>query len=85
MLENQNLKPIEEFDIDINDINEDDIINPIELKEVCRKGNLILYECDDDSTIGPLVTEEVVNEIFPEFETDFRKCYLIEDNGKFYC
>ena len=58
-------------------------LDEINYYEVCRKGNLILYEFED-AIIDSVVPEEVVNEIFPEYETDSTKGYLIEENGEFY-
>ena len=73
-------KEMEKFDIDETDVNEDD---QLIIKEVCRKGDLILYEHDDED-IGSSVSDEIINELFPEFETDPRKYYLIEKDGEMY-
>ena len=32
----------------------------------------------------PSVSDEIINELFPEFETDPRKYYLIEKDGEMY-
>ena len=52
--------------------------------DVYRKGNLILYEYENEkSPYDSAVSEDVVNELFPEFKTDSTKGYLIEEDGKF--
>ena len=58
-------------------------LDEIKYYEVYRKGNLILYEFED-ANFDSVVSEEIVNEIFPEYETDSTKGYLIEENGEFY-
>ena len=56
----------------------------IDYYEVYRKGNLILYEYENEkSPYDSAVSEDVVNELFPEFKTDSTKGYLIEEDGKF--
>ena len=86
MLEEYDLKPYQEVleEYDLNPEEETgEGFDKIEYKEVCRKGNLILYEFEEDN-FDSVVPEEVVNEIFPEYETDSTKGYLIEENGEFY-
>jgi hypothetical protein len=73
-------KEMEKFDIDETDVNEGD---QLIIKEVCRKEDLILYETEDKD-MGPSVSDEIINELFPEFETDPRKYYLIEKDGEMY-
>ncbi len=73
-------KEMEKFDIDEIDVNEDD---QFIIKEVCRKEDLILYESEDED-MGPSVSDEIINELFPEFETDPRKYYIIEKDGELY-
>ena len=73
-------KEMEKFDIDETDVNEDD---PLIIKEVCRKEDLILYESEDED-MGPSVSDEIINELFPEFEMDPRKYYIIEKDGELY-
>lgn len=86
MLEEYNLKPykeiLEEYGLtpEENDIEGLDEIN---YYEVCRRGNLILYEFED-ANFDSVVPEEVVNELFPEYETDSMKGYLIRENGEIY-
>ena len=73
-------KEMEKIDIDETDVNEAD---QLIIKEVCRKRGLILYEHEDED-IGSSVSDEIINELFPEFETDPRKYYLIEKDGEMY-
>lgn len=73
-------KELGKFDNDETDASE---ANQLIIKEVCRKGDLILYEYDDED-IGSSVSEEIINELFPEFETDPRKYYLLEKDGEWY-
>ena len=73
-------KEMEKFDIDEIDVNEDD---QFIIKEVCRKEDLILYESEDED-MGPSVSDEIINELLPEFETDPRKYYIIEKDGELY-
>ena len=73
-------KEMEKFDIDGTDVNEDDHLI---IKEVCRKGDLILYEHEDED-IGSSVSDEIINKLFPEFEMDPRKYYIIEKDGELY-
>lgn len=86
MLEEYSLKPykevLEEYDLTPEDESGKGL-DEIEYKEVYRKGNLVLYEFEN-GVIDSIVTEEIVNEIFPEYETDSTKGYLIEENGEFY-
>ena len=51
--------------------------------EVSRNGNLILYEYED-MTGESIVSKDIVNELFPEYEVELNKGYLIEKDGKFY-
>ena len=86
MLEEYNLKPYKESvkDCGLNPEEETgEGLDEIKYQEVYRKGNLVLYEFEDDC-FDSVVPEEVVNEIFPEYETDSTKGYLIEENGEFY-
>lgn len=82
MSENLNLsqlsEKLEKFDIDVNE-NEPEIM----LNEVYRKDDLILYEYEDED-IGPSVSEEIIRELFPEFDIDPRKYYLLEKNGEIF-
>jgi len=71
---------MEKFDIDETDVNEDD---QLIIKEVCRKEDFILYESEDED-MGPSVSDEIINELFPEFEMDPRKYYIIEKDGELY-
>lgn len=84
MLEDTYLKNLNEEleNIEVNecDINEDE--PQITLKEVYCKGDLILYEYEDDD-VGYAVSEDVINELFPNFEVDPLKYYIIEKNGEF--
>lgn len=84
MCENFNLKnlnkKIEEFNVSKDDVNKDEM--PLELVEVYRKGNLILYEYEDNDNSA--ISENVINELFPEFETKFGKNYIIEKDGDFF-
>ena len=86
MLENYDLKPYKEVLEEYGLTTEDETgegLDEIKYYEVYRKGNLILYEFED-ANFDSVVPEEVVNEIFPEYETDSAKGYLIEENGEFY-
>ena len=86
MLENYDLKPYKEVLEEYGLTPEDETgegLDEIKYYEVYRKGNLILYEFEDIN-LDSVVPEEVVNEIFPEYETDSAKGYLIEENGEFY-
>ena len=59
-------------------------LDTIDCYEVYRKGNLVLYEYENEkSPYDSAVSEDVVNELFPEFKTDSTKGYLIEEDGKF--
>ena len=50
----------------------------IDYYEVYRKGNLILYEYENEkSPYDSAGSEDIVNELFPEFKTDSTKGYLI--------
>lgn len=84
MLENYNLKSVNEelkkFDINDVDVNEND---ETQLTEVYRKGDLVLYEYDNDD-IGPSVSIDVIEEIFPTFKINPMKYYLLEKNGEIY-
>ena len=86
MLENYDLKPykevLEEYGLTPED-ETGEVLDEIKYYEVYRKGNLILYEFED-ANFDSVVSEEIVNEIFPEYETDSAKGYLIEENGEFY-
>jgi hypothetical protein len=53
------------------------------LNEVYRKDDLILYEYEDED-IGPSVSEEIIHELFPEFDIDHKKYYLLEKNGEIF-
>ena len=58
-------------------------LDTIDCYEVYRKGNLVLYEYENEkSPYDSAVSEDVVNELFPEFKTDSTKGYLIEEDGK---
>ena len=86
MLENYDLKPYKEVLEEYGLAPEDETgegLDEIKYYEVYRKGNLILYEFED-ANFDSVVSEEIVNEIFPEYETDNAKGYLIEENGEFY-
>lgn len=86
MLKDENLKPVEEvmeeygLSPDENDCNPNE---EIKYYEITRKGNLILYGYEDN-TGDSIVPKELVNELFPEYETNLHEGYLIEENGKFY-
>lgn len=84
MLEKHNLKPIDEMMEEYN-LTPDNSENLDDIKyyEVYSKGNLVLYEFDNN-IVDSVVSEEIVNELFPEYETKKDKGYLIEENGKFY-
>ena len=69
---------MEEFGFDENDVNEEE---GIMLTEVYRKGNLVLYEHEDED-VGSSVSTETVCELFPEYEIDPRKYYLVEKDGE---
>lgn len=59
-------------------------LDTIDCYEVYRKGNLVLYEYENEkSPYDSAVSEDIVNELFPEFKTDSTKGYLIEEDGKF--
>ena len=59
-------------------------LDTIDYYEVYRKGNLILYEYENEkSPYDSAVSEDIVNKLFPEFKTDSTKGYLIEEDGKF--
>ncbi len=73
-------KEMEKFDIDETDVNEDD---QLIIKEVCRKEDLILYESENED-MGSSVSDEIINKLFPEFEMDPRKYYIIEKDGEWY-
>jgi hypothetical protein len=73
-------KEMEKFDIDETDVNEGE---QLIIKEVCRKEDLILYEHEDED-IGSSVSDEIINKLFPEFEMDPRKYYIIEKDGEWY-
>ncbi len=73
-------KELGKFDNDETDASE---ANHLIIKEVCRKGDLILYEHDDED-IGSSVSDEIINKLFPEFEMDPRKYYIIEKDGELY-
>lgn len=82
MSENINLsqlsEKLEKFDIDINENEPETMLN-----EVYRKDDLILYEYEDED-IGPSVSEEIIRELFPEFDIDPKKYYLLEKNGEIF-
>ena len=82
MNENLNLsqlsEKLEKFDIDVNENEPETMLN-----EVYRKDDLILYEYEDDD-IGPSVSEEIIHELFPEFDIDPKKYYLLEKNGEIF-
>ncbi len=83
-LKNLGLKSLseamEEFDIDETDVYEAD---QLIIKEVCRKEDLILYEHENED-MESSVYEDTINELFPEFEIDPRKYYLLEKDGEIY-
>jgi uncharacterized protein (TIGR02452 family) len=85
-------KPFEEFDLKPSselyeefDISEVDFSNEDEFKstEVYRKGDLILYEHEDED-FGSSISDDTIRELFPEFEIDPQKYYIIEKNGEIY-
>lgn len=82
MSENLNLsqlsEKLEKFDIDVNENEPETMLN-----EVYRKDDLILYEYEDDD-IGPSVSEEIIHELFPKFDIDPKKYYLLEKNGEIF-
>lgn len=82
MSENLNLsqlsEKLEKFDIDVNENEPETMLN-----EVYRKDDLILYEYEDED-IGPSVSEEIIRELFPEFDIDPKKYYLLEKNGEIF-
>ncbi len=82
MSENLNLsqlsEKLEKFDIDVNENEPETMLN-----EVYRKDDLILYEYEDED-IGPSVSEEIIHELFPEFDIDHKKYYLLEKNGEIF-
>lgn len=82
MSENLNLsqlsEKLEKFDIDVNENEPETMLN-----EVYRKNDLILYEYEDED-IGPSVSEEIIRELFPEFDIDPKKYYLLEKNGEIF-
>ncbi|MBR4392121.1 MAG: hypothetical protein IKT08_08480 [Bacteroidales bacterium] len=84
MFEEFDLKPLSElnegFDIGETDVNEGD---GLKLTEVYRKGDLILYEHENED-IGASISDDTVRELFPEFEIDPQKYYIIEKNGEIY-
>lgn len=84
MLENYNLKNsnecVDNLDVNINDANEG---MDATLVEVYRKDDLILYECVGED-FGQTISDDVLSEIFPDFEIDPRKNYLIEKDGEIY-
>jgi hypothetical protein len=84
LCEKHNLKPLsvenEKFGITMDDVNEDD---EIMLVEVCRKDGFILYECEDEN-MGSDVSDETINELFPDFEIHPMKSYMLEKDGEFY-
>ena len=71
---------LENIEVNECDVNEDE--PQVTLKEVYRKGDLILYEYEDDD-VGYAVSEDVINELFPNFEVEPLKYYIIEKNGEF--
>ena len=86
MLENYALKPYKEVLEEYGLTPEDETgegLDEIKYYEVYRKGNLILYEFED-ANFDSVVSEAIVNEIFPEYETDSTKAYLTEQNRQFY-
>lgn len=86
MLEKYDLKPIDETIEEYGLMPDESDCNPdeeIKYSEVYRKGNLVLYEFDND-IMDTIVSEEIVKELFPEYEIKQGKGYLIEENGKFY-
>ena len=66
MLEKHNLKPIDEMMEEYN-LTPDNSENLDDIKyyEVYRKGNLVLYEFDNN-IVDSVVSEEIVNELFHE-------------------
>jgi len=83
MLEKYNLnsltKEIEDLDLDINEANED---IDVSLIEVYRKEDLILYECINETE--PTISNDIIAELFPNFEIDPMKRYLIEKDGEIF-
>lgn len=78
------LKPLseltEKFDIDETDVDEGD---KLKLTEVCRQGGFVLYEHEDED-VGVSISDDTIHKLFPEFEIDHQKHYIIEKNGEIY-
>ena len=71
-------KIVQKKNIDVNENEPETMLN-----EVYRKDDLILYEYEDED-IGPSVSEEIIRELFPEFDIDPKKYYLLEKNGEIF-
>ena len=59
-------------------------LDKITLTEVANNNGLILYEFDNiDTACDSPVDEYTINELFPDFQVDETKGYLIEKDKKF--